>query len=354
VQPRDHGLTLRLEGSDVFTGRVRVDAVDSNTRTISTATGVLYPDNMPGMRVVTPDLKHSAWIVSMSKGKIQLADDADLSAFAALAGSDAPGQNRPGAGMTFAPTNFSQVYLRGMGLFALQLSPQPLVPFAQLFYSSTTEKPIVADDSQLLHTSVNANHLSVWFYIVAFLLKNNVQVGLVLYLEQVCRTSFPREVLLEMFGDEDGNSHPASQCQDVDAVVSKVHRQGAVVVADRTTAALGTGNLLAFLLTSHHGGKCFCGFGSGGNGELGFQSSIGTDLLVGQVVQTNPVELLVVPSGSADEVESVSVCLKRWLKHFLINFQLQFSGSYLFHIPLIYMSGKTDFLRQNPNFLQIT
>jgi hypothetical protein len=251
---------------------------------------------------------------------------------------------------SFAPAQLLQVYPCGVGLLALQLSPQSLVSFAQLFYFSTTEEPVVADDSQLLHASVNADHLPVRLYIIALLLKNDVQISLVLHLEQVCRTSLPRKVLLEVFWDEDGQSHPARQSQDVDGVVGEVHRQGAVVVADCTTAALGTGNLLTFLFTSHYGSKGFCGFGSSGNGELGFQSRIGTDLLVGHVVQTNPIELLVVPSGSADEVESVSVCLKRWLKHLLINFQLQFSGSYLFHIPPVYMSGETDFLRQNPNF----
>ena len=251
---------------------------------------------------------------------------------------------------SFAPTQLFQVYLCGMGLLTLQLSSQPLISVAQLFNSSTTEEPVVADDSQLLHASVNTDHLPARFYIIALLLTNDVQVGLVLNLEQVCRTSFPRKVLLEMLGDEDGQPHPPIQSQNVDAIVGKVHRQRAVIVANSTTTALGTRNLLSFLLTSKDTSEGFGRLGSGGNSKLAFQSRIGTDLSVGQMMQANTVELLVVPSGSANEVESIGVCVKRWLKHLLINLQLHFNGPYLFHIPPVYMSGKTDFLRQNHNY----
>ncbi len=102
VAAKGDGFTLRLEGSDVFTGRVRVDAVDRSGRSITTATGVLYPDNLPGMRLVSPDLSHDAKIVTMKRGVIQLADDADVAPFQALVGSNASGQRRSGSAISRA------------------------------------------------------------------------------------------------------------------------------------------------------------------------------------------------------------------------------------------------------------
>lgn len=248
---------------------------------------------------------------------------------------------------SFAPTQFSQVYLCGMGLLTLQLSPQPLVSFAQSFDLATAVEPIVANNRQLFHASVNADHLPRWFNVVALFLKNDVQVGLPFDLEEVCRTSFPRKVLLEVLGDEEGKSHSACQSEDVDAVVSEVNRQTAVVISDWATSALRAGNFLSLLFHIHYARQCFGGFGSGGNGELAFQSRVSTDLFIGKMMQANPIELLVVPSGLTYEVEGSDVCFKCGLEHLVVYFQLHFSGSYLFHIPPVYRSGETDFLKQN-------
>ena len=65
--------SLTLGGSDVFTGRVRMDNIDSASATISTATSLLWSANLGGMHLLTDDLKHSAVIASAQKGAVRLA-----------------------------------------------------------------------------------------------------------------------------------------------------------------------------------------------------------------------------------------------------------------------------------------
>jgi len=82
-------LGIDLAGSDVFTGRIRIQSVDPAAKTVFTPTAVLYPFNLSGMHLVTEDLKHAALIASMDKGVIQLGENAQLEPFAA--GLDTPG-----------------------------------------------------------------------------------------------------------------------------------------------------------------------------------------------------------------------------------------------------------------------
>ena len=82
-------LTLELAGSDVFTGRIKIQSVDPVAKTVSARTAVLYPFNLSGMRLVTEDLKHAAPIASMDKGVLQLRENAQLDPFAV--GLDASG-----------------------------------------------------------------------------------------------------------------------------------------------------------------------------------------------------------------------------------------------------------------------
>ena len=79
----DGRLTLELTGSDLRTGRVRMASVDPAKHTVLTKTRVLYPFNLAGMHLATDDLRHTAPIVSMDKGVIQLSDAARLEPFAA-------------------------------------------------------------------------------------------------------------------------------------------------------------------------------------------------------------------------------------------------------------------------------
>ena len=77
---------MDMAGSDVFTGRIRVAAVDATEGTVSTTTIVLYPYNLAGMRLVTPDLTRSLPIQSMVDGVIQLRADACEEPFAGEGG----------------------------------------------------------------------------------------------------------------------------------------------------------------------------------------------------------------------------------------------------------------------------
>ncbi len=72
------GLTLALAGSDVFTGRLRIEKVDSTTRTMSTPTCLMWPDYLTGMRLVTKDLQRQFLIESVSEGKVRLAAGAEI------------------------------------------------------------------------------------------------------------------------------------------------------------------------------------------------------------------------------------------------------------------------------------
>jgi len=89
AESRGSTLTLKLTGSDVFTGRFKIASADEKARTISTKTKVLYPFNAAGMTLVSDDLKHTVGIVSMDKGTVQLAEGANAKAFAASVGKDA-------------------------------------------------------------------------------------------------------------------------------------------------------------------------------------------------------------------------------------------------------------------------
>ncbi|HVP13799.1 MAG TPA: hypothetical protein VMV94_21670, partial [Phycisphaerae bacterium] len=84
-------LTVKLGGSDVFTGRLRLQSIDAATRRARTPFAVMYPFNVKGMSLVTADYAHSARIVSTdATGSYQLAGDADIRPFAAdlAAGKD--------------------------------------------------------------------------------------------------------------------------------------------------------------------------------------------------------------------------------------------------------------------------
>lgn len=76
-------LTLVLTGSDVFTGRVKIQSVDAANRVVRTNTNLRYPSTMGGMTLLTEDLTHSASIQSITNGAIQLVPAANAAPFSA-------------------------------------------------------------------------------------------------------------------------------------------------------------------------------------------------------------------------------------------------------------------------------
>jgi hypothetical protein len=74
-------LTLSLSGSDVFTGRIKIESVDAEARTVSTSTYGPCPSNLTGMRLVTLDLEHGVPIVAFAKRTVQLGGQAPLDPF---------------------------------------------------------------------------------------------------------------------------------------------------------------------------------------------------------------------------------------------------------------------------------
>lgn len=84
AQASGNTLTLGLDGSEVFTGRVSVRSASGSARTVTTPTKVPHPANLAGMRLMTNDLSAQAPIVSMSTtGTIQLAFNANMTPFTA-------------------------------------------------------------------------------------------------------------------------------------------------------------------------------------------------------------------------------------------------------------------------------
>jgi hypothetical protein len=77
----DDGLMLELGGSDLFTGRIRIESIDPQTSSVTTVTRVLYPHNVAGMSLVTEDLRHGARIESMQDGVIRLKGVGSASTF---------------------------------------------------------------------------------------------------------------------------------------------------------------------------------------------------------------------------------------------------------------------------------
>ena len=237
----------------------------------------------------------------------------------------------------FAPVDLLQVCPCGASLFALQLASQPLVSFAQSLYPASAKEPVVARDCNVPYSTVNPDKIARCLGILNLPLKNDVQEGLSLGLEKVGGASFPRKVLFKIFGNKDRKSDPTVNSQNVDGVGLEINGQTPVIVPYGTTLALRAGNLLSLLLSCKDGSQSLRSLDPCGDNKLGLEFCFLPQTLVGKVVQTNSVILLLVPSGLADLVESVRVCFKRWLEHTAGNLQLYFNGSYLFHIPLVYM-----------------
>jgi hypothetical protein len=84
-------LMLSLTGSDVLTGRIKLQGVNASARTVATNTNIPHEFNLPGMHLVTDDLTHTERIVYMDDSQFQLVPGADLAPFAAdlAAGKDA-------------------------------------------------------------------------------------------------------------------------------------------------------------------------------------------------------------------------------------------------------------------------
>lgn len=237
----------------------------------------------------------------------------------------------------FAPVNLLQVCPCGASAFTLQLTSQPLVSFAQSLDPISAEEPVVARDGKVPYSTVNPDEIAGGLNILDLPLKNNVQEGLSLNLKKVGGTSFPRNVLFKVLGYGDRNLDPSVDGQDVDRAFLEVNGQTPVVVPYGAAPALRTGNLLSLLLSRKDGGQSLCRLYPCGDSKLGFEFGFLPQSLVGEVMQTDSVELLVVPSGLANLVEGVRVCFKRWLEHIVRNLQLYFNGSYLLHIPPVYM-----------------
>ena len=101
----------------------------------------------------------------------------------------------------FASSNFGEVSFSRMS-FGLQRTPQLLIPLADLLKFSSTEEPVIANDGQLLDTSVDTDILAIGFYIGSIFLKNDMQkCPAVFGLKQFGRLTFPRKILAEIVGD---------------------------------------------------------------------------------------------------------------------------------------------------------
>jgi hypothetical protein len=237
----------------------------------------------------------------------------------------------------FAPVDLLQVCPCGASALALQLASQPLIYFAQSFDPASAEEPVVACDRKFPYATVNPDEIAGRLHILNLPLKNNVQEGLSLSLEEVGGTSFPRKVLFKVFGHKDRESDSATDSQNIDGVIFKINGQTSVIIPYGTTLALWARNLISLLFSRNDGSQSLRCFDPCGDNKLGLEFGFLPQTLVGEMMQTNTVELLVVPSGLANLVKSVRVRFKRWLENTVRNLQLYFNGSYLFHIPLVYM-----------------
>jgi hypothetical protein len=74
----ENELTLALAGSDIFTGRIKIEAVDSSARIVKTPTSLLYPHNIVGMNLVRDDLGQAIPILAVDKGVIRLGGQGEL------------------------------------------------------------------------------------------------------------------------------------------------------------------------------------------------------------------------------------------------------------------------------------
>jgi len=87
AQANGESLILGLSGSDVFTGRIKVQSVDAGSLAVLTNTAILYPDNLAGMHLVTSQLDYAALIASMTGTAIRLSDGSETAPF--VVGADA-------------------------------------------------------------------------------------------------------------------------------------------------------------------------------------------------------------------------------------------------------------------------
>ena len=237
----------------------------------------------------------------------------------------------------FAPVDLLQVCPCGASALALQLASQPLVSFTQSLDPASAEEPVVARDRKFPYATVNPDEIAGGLNILNLSFKNNVQEGLSLRLEKVGGTSFPRKVLFKVLGYGDRNLDPSVDRQNVVSAFLEVKSQTSVVIPYGAAPALRAGSLLTLLLPRKDGSQSLCCLDPCGYRKLGLEFGLLPQSLVGEVMQTNTVELLVVPSGLAYLVEGVRVCFKRWLENTVRNLQLYFNGSYLLHIPPVYM-----------------
>ncbi len=87
AQTTGSGLRITLTGSAIFTGRIRVYAVDPGANSVTTYTCLPHRHRLVGMHLVTEDLAHAAPIAGIEKTAIQLAPGSDIGPFASSTAS---------------------------------------------------------------------------------------------------------------------------------------------------------------------------------------------------------------------------------------------------------------------------
>jgi len=87
AEAKGDSLTLRLTGSDVFTGRIRIESVAPDGSAVTTRTNLLQQLDLAGMHLVTDDLRYGVPIASREEGTLRFEAGSRLAPFVALPGT---------------------------------------------------------------------------------------------------------------------------------------------------------------------------------------------------------------------------------------------------------------------------
>jgi hypothetical protein len=243
-------------------------------------------------------------------------------------------------------SNLPKVPFPGMS-FALKHRPQPLITSGDLFDMSSTKESLVGSNSKFPDSSVNSDELSIGNRIFSFFLEDDMEKDLVLSDKEFCYGSSPGEILLEVVRNDHLDGLSTVNGRQRDFVPVEPNRVGSSIISDAGLFGFRTGGLLFLLESIPASPQSFGCFHSSRDCKL--RREFFSDLFVDFVMQRNSIEVLIIPSGLADQIESPCVGFDGRQEDFRIFMQSQFDSSGEFHIHIIQKKDAVSFLENGKN-----
>ena len=241
--------------------------------------------------------------------------------------------------------NFTKVSFSRLCPLCLQSASELLISFRNLFNVPAIVKLIFRRDGDFLNPPIYSDNLACWFGIRNFLCKNNVQKYFLLSNKQISGTTFPKEILLEVFRHNNWNFDSSIDCKKRNLILAKPDIVTSRIITDSDFFRMRAGCFFPLLNSCFNSFQRFCCFHPGGNSKLRWK--ILTCASISFVVQRYTVRITIIPTYLAYIIKRTRVSLYGWMNNFARYIELDFCSSCKYHIHIITII--TDFVkRQSP------